>query len=76
MVAHLTNFSFEFLYEIFTKDASRLLLYTMMQKTQIKGVLGGPIARNSLGTLSAISQAILVGMLSFFHSVHWDIFFR
>ena len=31
---------------------------------------GGPIARNSLGTLSAISQAILVGMLSFFHRVY------
>ena len=30
----------------------------------------GPIARNSLGTLSAISQAILVGMLSFFHRVY------
>ena len=26
----------------------------------------GPIARSSLGTLSAIAQAILVGMLSFF----------
>ena len=33
-------------------------------------VKGGPIARNSLGTLSAISQAILVGMLSFFHRVY------
>ena len=31
---------------------------------------GGTIARNSLGTLSAISQAILVGMLSFFHRVY------
>ena len=30
---------------------------------------GEPIARNSLGTLSAISQAILVGMLSVFHRV-------
>ena len=27
---------------------------------------GGPIARNSLGTLSAISQTILVGMLAVF----------
>ena len=26
-VAHLTNFSFEFLHEIFTEDASLLLLY-------------------------------------------------
>ena len=26
-VAHLTNFSFEFFYEIFTEDASLLLLY-------------------------------------------------
>ena len=31
---------------------------------------GGPIACNSLGTLSAISQAILVGMLSFFHRMY------
>ena len=30
----------------------------------------GPIAHNSLGTLSAISQAILAGMLSFFHRVY------
>ena len=32
-------------------------------------IKGGPIARSSLGTLSAISQAILVGMPSFFHRV-------
>ena len=41
-MAHLTNFSIEFFYEIFTKDASPLLLYhdakkSKMTKTQIKG---------------------------------------
>ena len=43
-MAHLTNFSFEFLYVIFTEDASPLLLYygakkSKWPKTQIKGVL-------------------------------------
>ena len=33
-VAHLTNFSFEFFYEIFTEDAPLLLFYTMVQKSQ------------------------------------------
>ena len=37
------------------------------KRNQIKG---GTIARNSLGILSAISQAIVVGMLSFFHRVY------
>ena len=42
LVSHLTNFSFEFVYEIFTEDASPLLLYhgakkSKMTKTQIKG---------------------------------------
>ena len=32
-VAHLTNFSFEFFYAIFTQDAP-LLFYTMMQNSQ------------------------------------------
>ena len=54
-VAHFTNFSFEFFYEIFTEDAF-LLFYTMVQKsqkwpkTQIKG--GGSclkVARDSFG---------------------------
>ena len=41
-VAHLTNFSFELFYKIFTEDASRSLLYhsakkSKMTKTQIKG---------------------------------------
>ena len=44
-VAHLTNFSFEFFYETFTKDACLSdFFYIMVQsqkwpKTQIKGVL-------------------------------------
>ena len=41
-VAHLTNLSFEFFYEIFTEDASLPILYhgakkSKMTKTQIKG---------------------------------------
>ena len=49
-MAHLTNFSFEFFYEIFIEDGSLLLLYhgakeSKMTKTQIKGVN----AEDSLG---------------------------
>ena len=41
-MAHLTNFSFEFVYEIFTEDASLLFLYhgakkSKLTKTQIRG---------------------------------------
>ena len=41
-MAHLTNVSFEFFYEIFTEDASQLFVYhgakkSKMTKTQIKG---------------------------------------
>ena len=47
-MAHLTNFSFEFFYEIFTEDASRLLLYhgakkSKMTKNSNQG--GGPALR-------------------------------
>ena len=34
-VAHLTNFSFEFFYAIFTEDASRLLLYHGAKKSKM-----------------------------------------
>ena len=34
-VAHLTNFSFEFFYEIFTEDASQLLLYHCAKKSKM-----------------------------------------
>ena len=47
-----------------------LMLTTQFSAFFVFGLRGGPIARNSLGTLSAISQAILVGMLSFFHRVY------
>ena len=33
-VAHLTNFSFEFFYKIFTEDASLLLLYDGAKKSK------------------------------------------
>ena len=49
-----------------------LIKATLLSETEKKKGLrlkGEPIARNSLGTLSAISQAILVGMLSVFHGV-------
>ena len=35
LVAHLTNFSFEFFYEIFPEDASPLLLYHGAKKSKI-----------------------------------------
>ena len=34
-MAHLTNFSFEFFYEIFTEDASQLLLYHGAKKSKM-----------------------------------------
>ena len=34
-MAHLTNFSFEFLYEIFTEDASILLLYHGVKRSKM-----------------------------------------
>ena len=34
-MAHLTNFSFEFFYEIFTEDASLLFLYHSAKKSKM-----------------------------------------
>ena len=34
-VEHLTTFSFEFFYEIFTEDASQLLLYHGAKKSKL-----------------------------------------
>ena len=34
-MAHLTNFSFEFFYEIFTEDASLLLVYHGAKKSKL-----------------------------------------
>ena len=34
-MAHLTNFPFEFFYEIFTEDASQLLLYHGAKKSKM-----------------------------------------
>ena len=50
-MAHLTNFSFEFFHEIFTEDASLLLLYhgakkSKMTKNSNQG--GGPALRDSI----------------------------
>ena len=43
-MAHLTNFSFEFFYEIFTEDASLLLLYHGAKKSKMTKTpnQGGP----------------------------------
>ena len=43
-MAHLTNFFFEFFYEIFTEDASLLLLYHGAKKSKMTKNLnqGGP----------------------------------
>ena len=35
LVAHLTNFSFHFFYEIFTEDASQRLLYRGAKKSKM-----------------------------------------
>ena len=35
LVSHLTNFSFEFFYKIFTEDASRSLLYHGAKKSKM-----------------------------------------
>ena len=53
-VAHLTNFSFEFCYTIFTEDASLPFLYhgakkSKMTKNSNQG--GGPALNTSKGTL-------------------------
>ena len=46
-MAHLTNFSFEFFYEIFTEDASLLLLYHGAKKSKKtkNSNQGGPALR-------------------------------
>ena len=43
-MAHLTNFSFEFFYEIFTEDASLLLLYEGAKRSKVtkNSNQGGP----------------------------------
>ena len=43
-MAHLTNFSFEFVYEIFTEDASLLILYHGAKKSKMtkNSNQGGP----------------------------------
>ena len=43
-MAHLTNFSFEFFYEIFTKDASLLFLHHGAKKSKMtnNSNQGGP----------------------------------
>ena len=49
-MAHLTNFSFEFFYEIFTEDASLLLLYHGAKKSKMtkNSNQGGPALRRYL----------------------------
>ena len=51
-VAHLTNFSFEFFYEIFTEDASLLLLYHGAKKSKMtkNSNQGGPALKNFAST--------------------------
>ena len=46
-MAHFTNFSFEFFYEIFTEDASQRLLYhgAKMSKMTKNSNQGGPASR-------------------------------
>ena len=70
-MAHLTNFSFEFFYEIFTEDASQLLLYhgakkSKMTKNPNQG--GGPAL-----TWAAVWQVVQICCRKTTHS--WSFFF-
>ena len=62
-VAHLTNFSFEFVYDIFTEDASLLLLYHGAKKSKMtkNSNQGGPalIIERSVGSRGALVSAAL-----------------
>ena len=66
-MAHLTNFSFEFFYKIFTEDASLPLLYhgakkSKMTKNSIKGGGGGILRINVVEHVSSHpSHAKLTG---------------
>ena len=56
-MAHLTNFSFEFFYKIFTEDASRPLLYhgAKTSKMTKNSNQGGGSCLNSLGVLTTLT---------------------
>ena len=75
-MAHLTNFSFEFVYKIFTEDASLPLLYhgakkSKMTKTQIKG--GCPTLGFSLWKLHSLTNlSIGVGRGAFIYIIWLD----
>ena len=51
-MAHLTNFSFEFFYEIFTEDASLLFLYHGAKKSKMtkNSNQGGPALKMPCAT--------------------------
>ena len=55
-MAHLTNFSFEFFYDIFTEDASLLFLYHGAKKSKMtkNSNQGGPIGLE-IGLLTKIT---------------------
>ena len=49
-MAYLTNFSFEFVYDIFTEDASLLFLYHGAKKSKMtkNSIKGGPALTNPM----------------------------
>ena len=77
-VAHLTNFSFEFFYEIFTEDASLLRLYHLAKKSKMtkNSNQGGPALTFSLPTFPCGNITFLsffnffsIGEVTLFHKV-------
>ena len=58
-VAHLTNFSFEFVYEIFTEDASLLLLFRSAKKSKMtkNSNQGGSCLNNNTHELSDLARS-------------------
>ena len=71
-MAHLTNFSFEFFYKIFTEDASLRLLYhcakkSKMTKNSNQGGGGGPALRdNKAQAIHARTTVLMIADLAFF----------
>ena len=64
-VAHLTNFSFEFFYKIFTEDASLPLLYHGAKKSKMtkNSNQGGPDLRDRLEHLENLQSSSFARLL-------------
>ena len=73
-MAHLTNFSFEFFYDIFTEDASLLFLYHDAKKSKMtkNSNQGGPVLISSRtrnkSNLPSMVYILGTGLLPFYFS--------